>query len=45
MSMIPRAEPDADLSTAPTPSKTAILDRFVTNTGNRGAKPHKLQFL
>jgi len=44
MTMIARAEPDADPSTALTPSETAILDRLVPDAGNRGTGPHTLQF-
>lgn len=43
MTMIARAAPDAKPSEALTPSETAILDRLVPNTGNRGAKPNTLQ--
>ncbi|MEF2554600.1 IS4 family transposase [Aurantimonas sp. A2-1-M11] len=43
MTMIARAEPDAHPSAALTPSETAILDRLIPDTGNRGAKPNTLQ--
>ncbi|WP_176223092.1 hypothetical protein [Aurantimonas sp. 22II-16-19i] len=43
MTMIARAEPDADPSAALTPLETVILDRLVPDCGNRGAAPNTLQ--
>ena len=43
MTMIARAEPEADPSAALTPAETAILDRLVPNTGNRGAGSNTLR--
>ena len=43
MTMIARAEPDADPSAVLTAAETAILDRVVPNTGNRGAESNTLR--
>ena len=43
MTMIARAEPDADPSAVLTAAETAILDRVVPNTGNRGAGSNTLR--
>lgn len=37
MTMIARAAPDADPSTALTPSEAAVLGHLIPDTGNRGA--------
>ncbi|GHE06464.1 hypothetical protein U879_07975 [Defluviimonas sp. 20V17] len=41
--MVARADPDADPTTALTRTEIAILDRLVSDTGNRGAKPRTLR--
>lgn len=38
MTMMPRADPEADPATAFTTSEIAILDRLIGDTGNRAAK-------
>ncbi len=42
--MVARAHPEADPTTALTTTEIAILDRLVSHTGNRGARPGTLQF-
>jgi hypothetical protein len=42
--MVARAHPEADPTTALTTTEIAILDRLVSHTGNRGARPSTLQF-
>ncbi|MFV3077411.1 hypothetical protein [Niveispirillum fermenti] len=41
--MVARTYPDDDPTTALTRTEIAILDRLVSDTGNRGAKPGTLQ--
>lgn len=43
MTMMPRADPEADPATAFTTSEIAILDHLIGDTGNRAAKSGTLQ--
>jgi hypothetical protein len=43
MTMMARAEPEADPAIAFTATEITILDRLIANSGNRGAKPRTLQ--
>ena len=43
LTMMARAAPDAPPTIALTPSEIAILDRVVSNSGNRGARQNTLQ--
>jgi len=44
MTMVARADPEADPTVAFTAKEITILDRLIADSGNRGAKPRTLQF-
>jgi hypothetical protein len=44
MTMVARADPEADPTVAFTAKEITILDRLIADNGNRGAKPRTLQF-
>ena len=44
MTMVARADPEADPAVAFTAKEITILDRLIADSGNRGATPRTLQF-